>query len=352
MNLTDLKWKEFFIGGQNGIFKITSTSSGIDKNKLIFDKSTLNIPYITRSETDNGINLFISAKQDVKYSIDEGNVITIGLDTQTVFYQPYKFFTGQNIQVLRHPKLNRNIALFIIPLIKKQMEKFNWGGNGATLGRLSRSKIMLPVNTNNDPDWNYMESYIQKQYEIKKQDYHNYVIKMINKLEYKEIVPLNKKIWKKFFLNELFFIKSGVRLTKANMTSGKRPFIGAIDSNNGITHFVSNTNNSLDRNVLGVNYNGSVCEVFYHPYECIFTDDVKHLALKDIEGNKFIYLFFKQIIFKQKIKYSYGYKFNAKRMERQIVLVPVNDEEEPDFKYMEQYIKNLMLIKYKQYLNE
>lgn len=62
------------------------------------------------------------------------------------------------------------------------------------------------------------------------------------------------------------------------------PFIGAADSNNGITNFASNTNKLLDKNVLGVNYNGSVVENFYHPYECIFSDDVKRISFNDNEG--------------------------------------------------------------------
>lgn len=37
-------------------------------------------------------------EQPLHYKVDEGNVITIGLDTQTVFYQPASFYTGQNIQ--------------------------------------------------------------------------------------------------------------------------------------------------------------------------------------------------------------------------------------------------------------
>ena len=89
--------------------------------------------------------------------------------------------------------------------------------------------------------------------------------------------------WKEFRLEDIFTIDPGVRLTTANMTMGKRPFIGATDSNNGITAFVDNTNKSLDSNVLGVNYNGSVVENFYHPYEAIFSDDVKRLHLKEVE---------------------------------------------------------------------
>ncbi|WP_233570700.1 hypothetical protein [Avibacterium paragallinarum] len=56
LKLTDREWASFFIGGENGIFNIEATQSGIDKNKLKTAKDG-KTPYITRSETDNGINL-------------------------------------------------------------------------------------------------------------------------------------------------------------------------------------------------------------------------------------------------------------------------------------------------------
>ena len=115
------------------------------------------IPYITRSGLNNGINLFVNKNQKEKYKIDQGNVITIGLDTQTVFYQKSNFFTGQNIQILKNDNINEKNALFIIALLKKQLAKFSWGGNGATLARLNRSSIMLPVDDNETPDWDFME---------------------------------------------------------------------------------------------------------------------------------------------------------------------------------------------------
>jgi len=176
-----------------------------------------------------------------------------------------------------------------------------------------------------------------------------YLFPSIRSLENKKIEGLDEKKWDEFAIGELFEIKSGVRLTKENMLVGCRPFIGSTDSNNGITNFVSNTNESLDSNVLGVNYNGSVCEAFYHPYECVFSDDVKHLALRSYNGNMFIYLFFSRIIYKQKNKYTYGYKFNENRMKRQMILIPVNENNEPDYGFMEQYMINLMFKKYKQF---
>ena len=135
------------------------------------------------------------------------------------------------------------------------------------------------------------------------------------------------------------------------MDNGQIPFIGATDSNNGITNWIATPNSSLDKNVLGVNYNGSVVENFYHPYACVFSDDVKRLHLKNCTGDKHIFLFFKAVILQQKVKYTYGYKFNGQRMERQKILLPVNENGGPDYDFMEHYGKQLMLQKYKQYLN-
>ncbi|WP_289622703.1 restriction endonuclease subunit S [Mannheimia pernigra] len=142
--------------------------------------------------------------------------------------------------------------------------------------------------------------------------------------------------WKAFEIGEICEIKSGVRLIKSDMQSGNIPFIGASDSNNGVTEFISNINDSLDKNVLGVNYNGSVVENFYHPYQCIFSDDVKRLEVKDeFNRNKWIYLFLKAVILKQKDKYQYGYKFNAQRMKKQKILLPIDLQGKIHFEFIE-----------------
>ena len=89
---------------------------------------------------------------------------------------------------------------------------------------------------------------------------------------------------------------------------------------------------------------------FYHPYECIFSDDVKRFHLKHHEDNVFLLLFMKVAILQQKSKFGYLYKFNAERMANTKIMLPVTDDGAPDYEYMEQYAKNLMLRKYRQYL--
>lgn len=165
------------------------------------------------------------------------------------------------------------------------------------------------------------------------------------------MLNLSDRKWEPFFISDIFSISPGKRLTKADMDSGTIPFIGATDSNNGITNWVASPNGSLDRNVLGVNYNGSVVESFYHPYSCVFSDDVKRLHLKHHSDNMYILLFLKTVILKQKSKYTYGYKFNGQRMERQKILIPVTSQGEPDYDFMEQYGKQVMTEGLQRYLN-
>src|SRR5699024_8155346 len=225
-------------------------------------------------------------------------------------------------------------ALFIVPLIEQALEKFGWGGYSATLGRFRKTRFVKPAK-NGDPDWSFMENYAK---ELEERVRPKKTFEFHQTTDHRELHEIK---WGQFTIDELFTISSGVRLTKKNMKAGKKPFIGATDSNNGITNFVSNINRSLDSNVLGVNYNGSVVENFYHPYEALFSDDVKRLHLRNHSDNKHVLLFFKTLILKQKPKFEYGYKFNGTRMSRQNISVPINDEGNPDYLFMEQYMKRV-----------
>lgn len=165
---------------------------------------------------------------------------------------------------------------------------------------------------------------------------------------------LDEKKWKSSEIKDVFTIKSGVRLESRNRNSGHRPFIGALDNSNGVVQFVDDINASLDSNVLGVNYNGNGMGIgFYHPYECIFSDDVKRFHLKDADDTAEVLLFLKALIEKQRDKFGYLYKFNAKRMAATSIMLPVTDSDEPDYEYMSEYVqecRKAMLAKYRAYV--
>lgn len=162
----------------------------------------------------------------------------------------------------------------------------------------------------------------------------------LKKIKEGAMLKLEDREWGAFFLEDVVIINSGKRLTKADMQLGNMPFIGASEMNNGITSFTSSINESLDYNVLGVNYNGSVGFSFYHPYKAIFSDDVKRVKWLDSKrNNKYTLLFLSSIIKQQICKYAYGYKFNSQRMKRQKILLPISANNIIDWQFMEDYMK-------------
>lgn len=197
---------------------------------------------------------------------------------------------------------------------------------------------MLPVDENDKPDFDFMENYIKKNVEK---------VSAANTSKQQEIieeqsVQLQDVRWAEFPIEDIFNISSGVRLTSKQQIPGDIPFISATMHNNGLSNFISNKNKSLDKNVLGVIYNGNGMVLnFYHPYEAVFSDDVKRWKFKDIEGNKYHYLFIQKLLIKQKKKYMYGYKFNAARMLRQKIMLPVSKDGSPNYEFMEKYMKQV-----------
>lgn len=155
--LPDLKFEPMFI---TDVFDSMKASvAWYDKSKLDTAGDPL-FPFVSRTKSNNGVDSFCS-RQD--RAPEPGKAITIGLDTQTIGYQPVPFYTSQNIQVLRHELLDEGSGLVLAALIQEQMGKFSWGGNGATLGRLKKTRIMVPVATDSNGetvvDWHSMSHY-------------------------------------------------------------------------------------------------------------------------------------------------------------------------------------------------
>ena len=63
------------------------------------------------------------------------------------------------------------------------------------------------------------------------------------------------------------------------------------------------------------------------------------MAKKEVKTDLWVYGLLKEA----GLKYMYAYKFNEGRMKRQYIVVPVKDDDTPDYDYMEQYIKNLII---------
>ncbi len=342
-SLKNTEWQEFKIGK---IFEqlLRGNNKGHSNEDCQFGVSYNGAKY-----NDNGVTGFVETNG--KFKIFKGNAIvfvmtgegSVGLSV----YKKEDFVPSSNVFVGYSSVLNRWNGLFLVTAINNGADRYNYGYI-RNEKRLFNEKILLPVNSDGLPDWQFMEDFMKQIERDKITTVLSYYNNSLNNNGLRGGVERwipSKSCWAAFAIQDVCEIHSGVRLTKQDMQEGKIPFVGASDSNNGITAFIANKNASLDKDVLGVNYNGSVVENFYHPYECLFSDDVKRLKIKSKQVGKYAYLFLKTMILKQKSKYQYGYKFNATRMAKQKILLPVDASNQPDWINIERFMQQMELEK-------
>lgn len=152
---------------------------------------------------------------------------------------------------------------------------------------------------------------------------------------------LNTSEWKEYRLGDLFEIKKGKRLTSEDQTEGTTPYIGAIDSNNGVSNYIGQAP-IHEGNTISLSYNGSVGQAFYQPIPFWATDDVNVLYFRDktISFNRNMALFICTILKQEQYRYCYGRKWVLDSMNETMVKLPTKDGK-PDWSYMEKYISSL-----------
>ena len=349
-SLDEKEWKQLSAFGDAAPLHIETTGSSIDGIRLIDDKEKT-VPYITRSDANNGLARFVSAK-NYEFGSDDGGCITVGLDTQTAFYQPHKFVTGQNVQVITGDNLDEDVAQFFVPILRQQMTaKFNWGGNGATLGRMKRLSLMLPVDDAGEPDYEYMAEYTRQKRNAMLDKYREYAEERVAELgDIVDIPALDEKEWTHFKMPEVFdLIQRGKRLKNADHVPGIVPYVSSTANNNGVDDYIEATPGTrVFGDCISLANSGSVGTAFYEPFEYVASDHVT--ALKTEGMSKYVYLFLTATIEKQGSNFNFNREINDARIKNMQIMLPVDDAGEPDYAYMEQYAKNMMLRKYRQYL--
>lgn len=341
--LSDREWKEFRIGD---LFEV---SRGNAKN-LTDIKDDGDIAVVSASDKNNGCQKFtnkINNEAIFKKVISVNNNGSIGF----TYYHPYNFIASSDVSILQKEKyLSENLAKFICNQIKIQSDKYHYGYKMSN-NRLLNQKILLPVLENGEPDFDFMENYIHELEQEKLSEYKSYAQKQVSELCYQEIELLEIKEWKDFLLTDLFEnIQRGKRLTKENQKEGNTPYISSSAQNNGVDNYISNTMGvRFFENCLSLANSGSVGSCFYEPFKFVASDHITHL--KNSKNTKYSYLFTATLLNRLSQKYNFNREINDKRISNEIIILPITSDGKPDYAYMEQYTKNLMLRKYCEYLD-
>jgi hypothetical protein len=224
-------------------------------------------------------------------------------------------------------------------------------GDQLSSSDLPKKRILLPITKKGKPDYEYMEVFMKKKEEDSLKKYTKFISKKIKEIkDFKEVVSIDKKEWKEFFLNEIFLeIQRGKRLKKEDHIKGQIPYVSSSALNNGIDGFVSNDKNvRIFSNCISLANSGSVGATFYQPFEYVASDHVT--KLENNKFNEFIYLFISTIAKRLSEKYSFNREINDQRIKREKIVLPIDEFGQPDYVYMENYIKKIEYEKLTKYI--
>lgn len=336
-----IKWKDFRI---KDIFETVKkgnkiqvpTGSSISIKEL---KEEGDIPRITVSGVNNGIigNYYSESKDFRIYN----NFISVSF-LGTVFYQ--KGFASLDMKVhCLKPKnidLTENIALFLITVIKKGLSTFSYSDQISSTA-LPEMRIKLPITDAEEPDWNYMEKFISDSLPDNTNRFN----------EFKKIEASTKNIdissWKDFHLYDLFYVDSGTKLDKSKMkiVNPTIDFVGRANANNGVTIQVDEIEGLIPFEAgnltlsLGGEYLGS-CFIQDNDF---YTSQNVNVLIPKTEMSLNCKLFISTVIFKESRTH---YKAFIDELNRHVKTdfsfkLPVTENGEPDWDYMEKYIESI-----------
>ncbi len=294
------------------------------------------------------------------------NLISVASNGDTpCFFQERKFTILQDAYILKykHKDLNNKQYLYLTAILQHILKKYNWN-NKAGWTKLSADTIPLPVYNKGQIAYDYMESYIRELEQERIRELEAYLIAtglsdykltekerggvddlLENKINFKEykIGELFEKLILKFKGNN--FSKNKDLSTIPNKIFNL-PLVNAKHGNNGIMYYGKEEDWEYAENTIDVVNDGAIAtgNIYPQPQKTGVLYNAYLIKPKFDLLNSEILMYFSTAIQKS-IKYKYGYdkKASWERVKNDIITLPIKDDE-PDFDYMELFIKAIEKI--------
>ncbi len=303
----------------NSIFNI-EYGNQFDLYKMDLEDPEIN--FVSRSSQNLGVVARVSKDLDCEpYPAGLITVTLGGTYLLSSFVQQEPFYTAQNIKVLT-PKRDMKFKEKIFYCMAIQSNRFRYTSHGRE-ANVTLDHLAVP----DEVPAKWLKLDVDELMRVND-----------SALGDKKMVLKNRN-WRWFTMSDLFEIKKGKRLTKEDMQSGQTPFIGSSELDNGVTAYVD-AEPMHEGNTITVAYDGSIGEAFYQPTSYWALDSVNVLYPK-FTLNPYVAMFLVALIRKEKYRYSYGRKWHVERMNDSKIKLPVAIKGNPDWKFMEDYIKSL-----------
>lgn len=156
--------------------------------------------------------------------------------------------------------------------------------------------------------------------------------------------------WANFIVDDLFEIINGKGITVEEIESNPGDFeaVQSGEGSNGVMGYISKAYcrnkgySYCEEACLTVARSGTSGYVSFHENGCVVGDSAKILLLKKHEAkSKQTYLFLQTLLAANRFKYTYGRKVTEALYSNTVIKLPVTTSGEPDWQWMEDYIKSL-----------
>ena len=363
MNLKEYSLSEFFY---------IKRGNGLSRSELYKDATGVN--FISRQSFNNGVNAIVKEIEGI--SPFPAGCITVALGGEYLgssFIQMEPFYTAAHIAVLfpKEKNMSNNIKWFICSLIRFEAKnKFCAFGRELDTYIDNRLKIKLPSKSDGKPDWSKIEQYMKSLekgldtqmhdiIDIAQQDI-NLIKIFANKVEINDFkawatTKANKKNavftslddvnWAYFKVGKLFDIRPTKMYkdlgSNALNDGGNTQFVVNSSMNNGIGG-MSSLEPTEEGNIITYSDTTDGNTFFYHDKPFIGFAHVQGMYPKGFALNKNRALFLIGIFnFSNKGLYDYNRKFRRDRFMDTEIYLPVDDQNNPNWEWIERYIESL-----------
>lgn len=312
-----------------------------------------NVPLISAKNGSNGVKGFVNTPK----KLVDGGCITLNNDGDggagLAYYQSAEMALDTHVTALIPRTDMKPAAMLFASECISELHGFFGHGLSISNKRVKNIKVMFPVTDSGEPDYDYMAEYTKQMREKLLAKYREYAEKRIAELGEEVVIPaLDEKTWKSFRAGDLFDIYTGGDMIVSRLAYGNIPLISHSEQNNGVVKYIKKQQDIklFDCNkTLSLADRGNFCANIQSKNFYVGTR-VKALVFKNkIKNPRNILKFISICINKQSVKFNYGNNCTGS-VASLLIMLPVTDDGNPDYEYMEQYAKNVMHRKYKQYM--
>lgn len=303
----------------NDLFEV-KYGTNLELNSL--DKTKKEVNFVSRTTKNNGISAKVAYIKDIK-PISAGTISVAlgGNGVLTCCVQPSEYYSGRDVAYLvPRKKMTIQEKLFYCVAIRMNKYKYSYGRQA------NRTLKSLEI-----PSFSKLPNWVKDKFVFKIYDK--------NPISNKEVDLVLQK-WEYFDISKLFDVAGSQTTpltTLKKFGAGRYPYVTTKSSNIGIEGFYDYF--TEEGNILTID-SAVVGFCSYRESKFSASDHVEKLVPK-FSLNGYIGIFLSTIINLEHFRYNYGRKFNQDRIKITKIKLPVDSKGEPDWQFMEDYIKSL-----------